>query len=118
MKNNKLRNKAVTLNFTEKEYSQLKTEKENSTCPNMALYLRKRLFSRKIVTTIRNRSQDDVLEELSRSRKCMERSKVQMVEALGDISESSDLLVIFKRIEQEMYIQTSLIKKLLKVWLH
>lgn len=117
MTSDKLRTKAITINFTQEEYDELQKQKENSTCPNMALYLRKRLYSRKIVTTVRNRSQDDILEELSRSRRCLESARAQLAHALTECDERAYLLEITDRIDLEMEAQTSLVKKLLSLWL-
>ncbi|MGX1639467.1 hypothetical protein [Sphingobacterium sp. NPDC055431] len=117
MTSDQLRTKAITINFTQEEYDELQKRKENSTCPNMALYLRKRLYSRKIVTTFRNRSQDDILEEISRSRRCLESARAQLAHALKESPERAYLLEITDRIDLEMRKQTSLVKKLLSLWL-
>lgn len=116
MKTKQLRNRAITLNFTNKEFLDLQRQKENSTCPNMALYIRKRLYSKKIVTTVRNRSQDDILEELSRNRKCLVLIRGDLEHAMRErsVTVPKETLEQMTRIMEE---QTSLIKKLLSLWL-
>lgn len=109
--------KAITLNFTQREFQSLQDQREKSTCPNMALYLRKRLFSRKIVTTFRNRSQDDILEELARNRMCLERMMEALEESPGQGPEAQSTRKALRQIEVNVTVQTGLVKKLLGLWL-
>lgn len=57
------RNRHVSLLFTMEEYSQLKDKFTTSTCRSISEYIRKHLFNKPIVTTYRNLSLDDLMEE-------------------------------------------------------
>ncbi|MFH7002091.1 plasmid mobilization protein [Flavobacterium bizetiae] len=57
------RNRNVTLRFTMQEYSQLKDKFTASTCHGLSEFIRKHLFTKPIVTTYRNLSLDDLMEE-------------------------------------------------------
>ncbi|WP_232067265.1 plasmid mobilization protein [Flavobacterium bizetiae] len=57
------RNRNVTVRFTMQEYSQLKGKFTVSTCRGLSEFIRKHLFNKPIVTTYRNRSLDDLMEE-------------------------------------------------------
>lgn len=57
------RNRNVTLRFTMQEYSQLKDKFTASTCRGLSEFIRKHLFNKPIITTYRNLSLDDLMEE-------------------------------------------------------
>jgi len=102
-----LRNKGVIIYFNQEEFDELKMQKEHSTCPNFSLYLRKRLFGQKIVTTYRNLSQDDILEEISKVQKSLQvLAKAERTGFAGEIS-----------LEQHINQLKELIKRLLELWL-
>lgn len=64
-----LRKQRLVLYFNDQEFAKLKKRQESSNCPNMGIYFRTLLFSpRNLVSFHRNRSQDDILEELARIR--------------------------------------------------
>lgn len=62
-KENSNRNCRIQLRFTMQEYRELKDKFTASTCRGLSEYIRKRLFTKPIVTTYRNLSLDDLMEE-------------------------------------------------------
>lgn len=57
------RTRIVGLRFTPEEYAKIKRKWKASTCRKLSDYVRKHLFDKSIVTTYRNQSLDDFMEE-------------------------------------------------------
>nr|MBD3621214.1 plasmid mobilization relaxosome protein MobC [Sunxiuqinia sp.] len=65
---NSNRTRKISLRLTPEEYAAIERKWKASTCRKLSDYVRRNLFDRPVVTTYRNRSQDDVLTELTRLR--------------------------------------------------
>ncbi len=112
MKNEKiLRTKRLLLYFTHEEFLKIKHRQQNSTCPNMGVYFRKLLFSNRIVSTYRNRSQDDILHEVSQVRKNLELLYVRIGQ-----TEVEDTIGILQILREELFSLDSAVEKMLEVW--
>lgn len=112
-----LRNRAVTINLSQKEFDELKALQQDSTCPNLSLYVRKRIYSMKIVATYRNRSQDDILEEISRVRRAVESLSAPGFES-DNGNDYPDIASRQRHLSTQVHELNSLVRKLLEVWLH
>ncbi len=112
-------NKRVNIFVSQQDYNELKQAQENSTCPSMSFYLRKRLYSQKIVSTIRNRSQDDILEEISKIRMTLEsiNEKTQESTTSSSPNQIKDNKRVHELIDKHMQEFSRLVKKLLTLWL-
>jgi hypothetical protein len=60
---NSNRTRIVGLRFTPEEYAQIERKFRASTCRKLSDHIRKHLFNKPIVTTYRNQSFDDFIEE-------------------------------------------------------
>jgi hypothetical protein len=60
---NSNRTRSIHLHLTEQEYEQIDSRCKASTCRNRNEYIRKQIFNKRIVTTYRNESLDDLMEE-------------------------------------------------------
>lgn len=58
---NKIRR--ITIRLTTKEYAEIETKFKATTCRKLSDYIRKQLFGKPIVSTYRNKSLDDFIEE-------------------------------------------------------
>lgn len=106
-----LRTKRLLLYFTQEEYQRIKIRQQNSTCPNMGVYFRKLLFTNRIVTTYRNRSQDDILDEISLIRKNLELLNERIDQK--DVEAKTDLHPMVKEVLTSL---DSTVRKMLDVW--
>ncbi|WP_432222277.1 plasmid mobilization protein [Flavobacterium sp. TMP13] len=57
------RTRIVGLRFTPEEYATIESKFRGSTCRKLSDHIRKHLFDKPIVTTYRNQSLDDLMEE-------------------------------------------------------
>jgi len=57
------RTRFVGLRFTPEEYAKIESKFKASTCRKLSEHIRKHLFEKPIVTTYRNQSLDDLMEE-------------------------------------------------------
>jgi hypothetical protein len=60
---NSNRTRIIGLRLTPEEYAKIERKWKASTCRKLSDYVRKHLFDKSIVTTYRNRSLDDFMEE-------------------------------------------------------
>nr|WP_082472477.1 plasmid mobilization relaxosome protein MobC [Flavobacterium sp. Root420] len=60
---NSNRTRIVGLRFTPEEYAQIERKFKASTCRKLSDHIRKHLFNKPIVSTYRNQSLDDLMEE-------------------------------------------------------
>lgn len=60
---NSNRTRIIGLRLTPEEYTQIERKWKASTCRKLSDYVRKHLFDKSIVTTYRNQSLDDFMEE-------------------------------------------------------
>ncbi len=62
------RTRIIGLRLTPREYATIEKKWKASTCRKLSDYVRRSLFEKPVVTTYRNKSQDDVMAELTRLR--------------------------------------------------
>ena len=60
---NSNRTRRIALRLTPEEYAKIEQKWKSSTCRKLSDYVRKHLFNKPIVTTYRNQSLDDYMEE-------------------------------------------------------
>lgn len=60
---NSNRTRRFQINFTPEEYTKIESKYRESTCTGISDYIRNHLFNKPIVTTYRNLSLDDLMEE-------------------------------------------------------
>jgi hypothetical protein len=60
---NSNRTRIIGLRLTPEEYAKIERKWKSSTCRKLSDYVRKHLFDKSIVTTYRNQSLDDFMEE-------------------------------------------------------
>ena len=77
----------------------------------MGVYFRKLLFTNRIVTTYRNRSQDDILDEISLIRKNLELLNEHIDQK--DVEAKIDLHPMVKEVLTSL---DSTVRKMLDVW--
>lgn len=65
---NSNRTRIIGLRLTPAEYAKVERKWKASTCRKLSDYVRRNLFDKPVVTTYRNRSQDDTLTELTKLR--------------------------------------------------
>ncbi|WP_188220655.1 plasmid mobilization protein [Flavobacterium pokkalii] len=57
------RTRRITLRLTEQEYAKIEAKFKASCCRKLSNYIRKHLFNKPIISTYRNQSLDDLMEE-------------------------------------------------------
>ena len=60
---NSNRTRRITLRLTEQEYLKIESKFKASCCRKLSDYIRKHLFNKPIISTYRNKSLDDLMEE-------------------------------------------------------
>ena len=65
---NSNRTRIIGLRLTPEEYVKIERKWKASSCRKLSDYARRKLFDKPVVTTYRNRSQDDTLTELTKLR--------------------------------------------------
>lgn len=60
---NSNRTRRITLRLTEQEYLKIESKFKASCCRKLSDYIRKHLFNKPIISTYRNQSLDDLMEE-------------------------------------------------------
>ncbi len=63
------RTRLIGIRLNQEEYTRLEKKWKSSTCRKLSAFLRACIFNRPLTTTYRNRSQDDLLLELTALRK-------------------------------------------------
>ena len=124
---NSNRTRIVGLRLTSDEYRKIEKKWKASTCRKLSEYLRRRLFEKPIVTTYRNRSQDDLMTELAKLRNELNavgnnfNQVVKKLHTLQQIAEFKNWLIAYE-VEKNI-LQNKLdevrnnIKKMLEIWL-
>ena len=62
------RTRIIGLRLTTAEYARIEKKWKATTCRKLSDYVRRSLFEKPVVTTYRNRTQDDLMSELARLR--------------------------------------------------
>ena len=66
------KDKHVALLMSQAEFDSIRASQQSSNFPSMSGFLLQKIRDRKITIMVRNRSQDDILQEISRIRKSLE----------------------------------------------
>jgi GTP1/Obg family GTP-binding protein len=121
------RTRIIGLRLTPEEYAAIERKWKASTCRKLSDYVRRNLFDRPVVTTYRNRSQDDVLTELTRLRNELNavgnnfNQAVKRLQTLRQIPEFRSWLITWelekKTLFNKMDEVKNNVKKILEVWL-
>ncbi len=121
------RTRIIGLRLTPEEYAAIERKWKASTCRKLSDYVRRNLFDKPVVTTYRNRSQDDVLTELTRLRSELNavgnnfNQAVKRLQTLRQIPEFKSWLITWelekKILFNKMDEVKNNIKKILEVWL-
>ena len=126
-KKNSNRTRIVGLRLTSDEYLKIEKKWKASTCRKLSEYVRRSLFEKPIVTTYRNRSQDDLMTELAKLRNELNaignnfNQTVKKLHTLQQIAEFKNWLIAYE-VEKNI-LQNKLdevrnnIKKMLEIWL-
>lgn len=61
---NSNRSRRITLRLTDQEYAKIESKFTASTCRKISDHIRRQLFNKPIITTYRNQSLDDYMEEI------------------------------------------------------
>ena len=115
------------MRLTPEEYAAIEQRWKASTCRKLSDYVRRNLFDKPVVTTYRNRSQDDVLTELTRLRNELNavgknfNQAVKRLQTLRQIPEFRSWLIAWelekKILFNKMDEVKNNVKKILEVWL-
>ena len=121
------RTRIIGLRLTPDEYAAIERKWKASTCRKLSDYVRRNLFDKPVVTTYRNRSQDDVLTELTRLRCELNavgnnfNQAVKRLQTLRQIPEFRSWLITWelekKILFNKMDEVKNNVKKILEVWL-
>lgn len=124
---NSNRTRKISLRLTPEEYAAIEQRWKASTCRKLSDYVRRNLFDKPVVTTYRNRSQDDVLTELTRLRSELNavgnnfNQAVKRLQTLRQIPEFRRWLITWelekKILFNKMDEVKNNVKKILEVWL-
>lgn len=121
------RTRLIGLRLTTDEYENLEQRRKASFCPKLSEYVRRSLFGKPIVTTYRNRSQDEVMAELTRLRKELSglgnnfNQAVKRLHTLQQIPEFKAWVVTYelerRTLQNKLDEVRNNIKKMLELWL-
>lgn len=121
------RTRIIGLRLTPEEYAAIERKWKASTCRKLSDYVRRNLFDKPVVTTYRNRSQDDVLTELTRLRSELNavgnnfNQAVKRLQTLRQIPEFRSWLITWelekKILFNKMDEVKNNVKKILEIWL-
>jgi hypothetical protein len=121
------RTRIIGLRLTPEEYAAIERKWKASTCRKLSDYVRRNLFDKPVVTTYRNRSQDDVLTELTRLRSELSavgnnfNQAVKRLHALRQIPEFRTWLITWELEKKILFSKMdevkNNVKKILEVWL-
>jgi hypothetical protein len=124
---NSNRTRIIGLRLTSDEYGKIEKKWKASTCRKLSEYVRRHLFKKPIVTTYRNRSQDDLMTELTKLRNELNavgnnfNQAVKKLHTLSQIAEFKSWLIgyeVEKKILQNKLDEVrNNIKKMLEIWL-
>lgn len=121
------RTRLIGLRLTTDEYENLEQRRKASFCPKLSEYVRRSLFEKPIVTTYRNRSQDETMTELTRLRKELNglgnnfNQAVKRLHTLQQIPEFKAWVVTYelerRTLQNKLDEVRNNIKKMLELWL-
>jgi len=124
---NSNRTRIIGLRLTTDEYAKIEREWKASTCRKLSDYVRRNLFDKPVVTTYRNRSQDDTLTELTKLRNELNalgnnfNQAVKRLHTLQQIPEFRNWLVTWeverKILFNKMDEVKNNVRKILETWL-
>jgi len=124
---NSNRTRIVGLRLTSDEYRKIEKKWNASTCRKLSEYIRRSLFEKPIVTTYRNRSQDDLMTELTKLRNELNavgnnfNQAVKKLHTLSQIQEFKSWLIAYevekKILQNKLDEVRNNIKKMLEIWL-
>jgi GTP1/Obg family GTP-binding protein len=126
-KKNSNRTRIIGLRLTFDEYRKIEKKWKASTCRKLSEYVRRSLFEKPIVTTYRNRSQDDLMTELTKLRNELNavgnnfNQVVKKLHTLQQIAEFKSWLIAYevekKILQNKLDEVRNNIKKMLEIWL-
>ncbi len=121
------RTRIIGLRLTPDEYATIETKWKASTCRKLSDYVRRSLFERPVVTTYRNKSQDDIMTELTRLRNELNglgnnfNQAVKRLHTLQQIPEFKAWVVTYelerRTLQNKLDEVRNNIKKMLEIWL-
>lgn len=121
------RTRIIGLRLTPREYATIEAKWKASTCRKLSDYVRRSLFDKPVVTTYRNKSQDDIMAELSRLRGELNglgnnfNQAVRRLHTLQQIPEFKAWVVTYelerRTLQNKLDELRSNIKKMLELWL-
>ena len=121
------RTRIIGLRLTFDEYRKIEKKWTASTCRKLSEYIRRSLFEKPIVTTYRNRSQDDLMTELTKLRNELNavgnnfNQAVKKLHTLSKITEFKSWLIAYevekKILQNKLDEVRNNIKKMLEIWL-
>lgn len=124
---NSNRTRIIGLRLTPAEYAKIERKWKASTCRKLSDYVRRNLFDKPLVTTYRNRSQDDTLTELTRLRNELNavgnnfNQAVKRLHTLQQIPEFRNWLVTWEVEKKILFNKMDEVKnnvrKILEAWL-
>lgn len=124
---NSNRTRIIGLRLTPTEYAKIERKWKASTCRKLSDYVRRNLFDKPVVTTYRNRSQDDTLTELTKLRNELNavgnnfNQAVKRLHTLQQIPEFRNWLVTWeveiKILFNKMDEVKNNVRKILEAWL-
>jgi hypothetical protein len=121
------RTRIIGLRLTPREYATIEAKWKASTCRKLSDYVRRSLFDKPVVTTYRNKSQDDIIAELTRLRGELNglgnnfNQAVRRLHTLQQIPEFKAWVVTYelerRTLQNKLDELRSNIKKMLELWL-
>ena len=82
------RSHCLCIRLTTKELETITKRQQATTCPSLSFYIRQLVFNRRIIKTVRNLTEDSVLEKLSTIQRQLENIGLYEL-STGDTSNSS-----------------------------
>lgn len=124
---NSNRTRIIGLRLTPDEYAFIEAKWKASTCRKLSDYVRYSLFDKQVVTTYRNKSQDDTMAELTRLRGELNglgnnfNQAVKKLHTLRQIPEFKAWVVTYelerRTLQNKLDEVRNNIKKMLEIWL-
>lgn len=124
---NSNRTRIIGLRLTSDENRKIEKKWKATTCRKLSEYVRRSLFEKPIVTTYRNRSQDDLMAELTKLRNELNavgnnfNQAVKKLHTLQQIAEFISWLIAYevekKILQNKLDEVRNNIKKMLEIWL-
>lgn len=121
------RTRIIGLRLTPREYATIEAKWKASTCRKLSDYVRRSLFEKPVVTTYRNKSQDDIMTELTRLRGELNglgnnfNQAVKRLHTLQQIPEFKAWVVTYelerRTLQNKLDEVRNNIKKMLELWL-